>query len=97
MSPRSHPSKVNPWGKKIGRSLCIHRMAYTDLTQAAVADKMGIARSVASEIEAGLRLKPEIYIAYAHALGANLSIAFQGDTDGKPLIAFKLTKKEATP
>jgi len=84
------------WAVEVGEALRIRREE-SGISQREAGEQFNQAQSVISEIETGIRLKPDIYIAYAHMLGADLAITFRNNEAGKAVVGFLLVKKEDTP
>lgn len=110
LKPGSLTRKGNPtWARELGDALRAHResipvtahylgITHTyPLSQRDAAARHGCAQSAASEIECGIRLRPQDYIAYAHSLNADLEIRFRNDGTGATEVVFKLTPRKDTP
>lgn len=106
----SSTRKGNPtWAFEVGQAIRAHRESITAtatflgtpytfrLSQKDAAARAGQAQSAVSELECGIRLRPQDYIAYAHALGADLEIRFRNNAAGETEIGFKLTPRKETP
>ena len=84
------------WAVKVGEALRVRREE-SGLSQREAAIRANMSQSTCSEIETGIRLKPDAYIAYAHMLAADLTITFRNNEAGETVVGFRLTKKGDTP